>query len=1498
MEQTKDDLRALGYDNLDNLENSEDEQSSAGGGDEDTTHIGDDICLEDLTDLSDTNEEEVTETKRESRKRGKGYTIKKNMKGETQLHVASISGNKLLVERLIAQGHPVNIRDNAGWLPLHEACIHGHVEVANILINSGANVNDRGGSNCDGITPLYDAASNGHLDVVQLLLEKGAIPSLKTDFGETPLHVLQKWRAGTILTKDQEIMYSKICNKIHSLIDKTNTTDILNRSKSKTPVKPVKDITPPSTSKMTSRIKELDTPVFKRRNIIDDDSDDDMNLSQNVRNEAAFPSDDSNLSSDDGKTNKDKKKSTGVKEYRNAIEALRNRSVTDLPEVDLKKSKVKPALLDPEEVDDDWLDDDLGINKNNKKRKLSDPLTTVAKKPSYESIKDKIEEINKISEPLVESNKFNVKKKSRISDVIDVSENSSDSDSFQRNENVRPKVSAAESMRNIAKELNETKSRDSRDNMKRRWKRQSTLLKAGFQRQREEVDQSSNSGSDTEYSRKELNKRLTPTGTFSRKSSGENFHYNSNVVHNDGFNIMQSMNPNIVQPMNVIQPINIVQSTKNGRPVQTQILPPAAVKVQVEDKVLLISLKLDTINRLTISWLVDEVKSRYYKLTGVRPIFSLMTSDGAILSEDDPLSLVLSSPELKTCITNWKASPAEERYLECCDALSIRTILTKDQEIMYSKICNKIHSLIDKTNTTDILNRSKSKTPVKPVKDITPPSTSKMTSRIKELDTPVFKRRNIIDDDSDDDMNLSQNVRNEAAFPSDDSNLSSDDGKTNKDKKKSTGVKEYRNAIEALRNRSVTDLPEVDLKKSKVKPALLDPEEVDDDWLDDDLGINKNNKKRKLSDPLTTVAKKPSYESIKDKIEEINKISEPLVESNKFNVKKKSRISDVIDVSENSSDSDSFQRNENVRPKVSAAESMRNIAKELNETKSRDSRDNMKRRWKRQSTLLKAGFQRQREEVDQSSNSGSDTEYSRKELNKRLTPTGTFSRKSSGENFHYNSNVVHNDGFNIMQSMNPNIVQPMNVIQPINIVQSTKNGRPVQTQILPPAAVKVQVEDKVLLISLKLDTINRLTISWLVDEVKSRYYKLTGVRPIFSLMTSDGAILSEDDPLSLVLSSPELKTCITNWKASPAEERYLECCDALSIPPSEEIQQAVGRSHTTRRLALGAKTLNSAQIRPLFRALTHQTQITAIMISDNNIGDAGVKYLTECLCTMKHLTHLDISRNNVTDEGTKSLVNMFERANRPACTSLEELDISSNPISDNGFRNIAKISQYIRLKVLKLNSCNITDNAVNESIKSSMNFDSLESIDLSNNELKNGVVSCLMTSLNPNVLVDLELDNVGVEGNVVGHLASFMDSAKDLKIRRFGLSNCKLVDGQFMRIFRSIGRAKHLQTITLKNNNLTFITLKKLLQRQPPVPQINLQGCQDIFKYSPDSDFQVWLPAIDFGRCIPEINVTPVSKTDEERESFKSFSKTWLNCFKGRGMIEHCEGGVIKFTAR
>lgn len=242
----------------------------------------------------------------------------------------------------------------------------------------------------------------------------------------------------------------------------------------------------------------------------------------------------------------------------------------------------------------------------------------------------------------------------------------------------------------------------------------------------------------------------------------------------------------------------------------------------------------------------------------------------------------------------------------------------------------------------------------------------------------------------------------------------------------------------------------------------------------------------------------------------------------------------------------------------------------------------------------------------------------------------------------------------------------------------------------------------------------------------------------------------------------------------------------LFLATSEEIQQAIARSHTTHRLALGTKTLPASQIRPLFRALTHQTHITAIMISDNNLGDDSIKCLSECMCTMKQLTHLDISRNNITAKGVGILLQMFEKATRTICQTLEHLDLSGNPITDDGLNHVLKLTEHVRLKVLKLNCCRITEHAASVVSNSNVNFNSLEAIDVSNNDLKLPMVSCLLSSLNPNVLMELDLDNIGVEGQVVGCTSSLMDIAKELRIRRLSLSNCKLVDGQFMRLYRLV----------------------------------------------------------------------------------------------------------------
>ncbi|KAM5152605.1 BRCA1-associated RING domain protein 1 isoform 2-T2 [Mantella aurantiaca] len=82
---------------------------------------------------------------------------KKNIKGETLLHVASIK---------------------------HEACNHGHFDVVELLIRYQALVNTTGYQND---TPLHDAAKNGHVTIVRLLLSHGASQNAINIFGLRPV---------------------------------------------------------------------------------------------------------------------------------------------------------------------------------------------------------------------------------------------------------------------------------------------------------------------------------------------------------------------------------------------------------------------------------------------------------------------------------------------------------------------------------------------------------------------------------------------------------------------------------------------------------------------------------------------------------------------------------------------------------------------------------------------------------------------------------------------------------------------------------------------------------------------------------------------------------------------------------------------------------------------------------------------------------------------------------------------------------------------------------------------------------------------------------------------------------------------------------------------------------------------------------------------------------------------------------------------------------------
>ncbi|NWX35301.1 BARD1 protein, partial [Notiomystis cincta] len=126
-----------------------------------------------------------------------GSTIaRRNYKGETLLHLASIKGDLATVEELLRNGADPNVKDNAGWTPLHEACNHGHREVVELLLQHRALVNTTGYQND---SPLHDAARNGHVAIVELLLLHGASRDAVNIFGLRPVDYAESEKMKSVL---------------------------------------------------------------------------------------------------------------------------------------------------------------------------------------------------------------------------------------------------------------------------------------------------------------------------------------------------------------------------------------------------------------------------------------------------------------------------------------------------------------------------------------------------------------------------------------------------------------------------------------------------------------------------------------------------------------------------------------------------------------------------------------------------------------------------------------------------------------------------------------------------------------------------------------------------------------------------------------------------------------------------------------------------------------------------------------------------------------------------------------------------------------------------------------------------------------------------------------------------------------------------------------------------------------------------------------------------
>lgn len=84
-------------------------------------------------------------------------------------------GHLVTVRELIASGADVNATDDDDWTPLHSVAMSDHVDLARLLLDSGARV-DAGTHGISGATPLSYALFYAQREVAAVLAAAGMVP--------------------------------------------------------------------------------------------------------------------------------------------------------------------------------------------------------------------------------------------------------------------------------------------------------------------------------------------------------------------------------------------------------------------------------------------------------------------------------------------------------------------------------------------------------------------------------------------------------------------------------------------------------------------------------------------------------------------------------------------------------------------------------------------------------------------------------------------------------------------------------------------------------------------------------------------------------------------------------------------------------------------------------------------------------------------------------------------------------------------------------------------------------------------------------------------------------------------------------------------------------------------------------------------------------------------------------------------------------------------------
>ncbi|XP_072713688.1 ankyrin repeat and SOCS box protein 3 isoform X1 [Ciconia boyciana] len=101
--------------------------------------------------------------------------------------LAARKGNVKMLRKLMKQGYSIDVPDNRGWVPIHEAAAHNSSECLRLLVRAAPSDDYINSKTFEGMCALHLSAHHGSLGSVRVLLEAGADPNEVTTEATTAL---------------------------------------------------------------------------------------------------------------------------------------------------------------------------------------------------------------------------------------------------------------------------------------------------------------------------------------------------------------------------------------------------------------------------------------------------------------------------------------------------------------------------------------------------------------------------------------------------------------------------------------------------------------------------------------------------------------------------------------------------------------------------------------------------------------------------------------------------------------------------------------------------------------------------------------------------------------------------------------------------------------------------------------------------------------------------------------------------------------------------------------------------------------------------------------------------------------------------------------------------------------------------------------------------------------------------------------------------------------